>query len=145
MITTGIIKNLKPCPDRLENYLNHYENKTFTYAQFISLDEISFEDKMWVLLRLMSLENVVSFSQDADQCADQCADQDAKDAYQDVARYAQYVARCAVQDVARCADQDADQEAARYAQDAGRYAQDAVQCAAQDFVLNLTLKYLKKE
>jgi len=117
MITTEKIKNLKPCANRLKNYLNYYENKTFTYQEFISLDEISFEDKVWVLLRLMNLKDLVSLSQDTTQNAVQCVQNADQDAYQDAALYAQTVAHYA----ARCASQ----------------------VVGRDFVLNLILKFLK--
>ena len=156
MITTGIIKNLKPCASRFENYLNYYENRVFTYVQFISLDEISFEDKVWILTRLMTLENMILFSQDAARYAVQDADQDAAksaDQYaaaqcaQEAAQNAaQYAARCAqyAQDAARCAQYA--QDAAQYAQCAAQHAQHATRYALEVIspyvVLNLTLKYL---
>jgi len=96
MITTEIIKNLNPCKNRLENYLNHYRDVTFTYGEFISLNKISFEDKIWVLSKLMSLENLVLFSQNAIQYSTRYADQytaksAAQEAAQNAARYASQV------------------------------------------------------
>jgi len=148
MITTGIIKNLKPCKERFKNYLNHYKNVTFTYAQFMSLDKISFEDKTWVLIRCMTLENMILFAQDIAQCTQyaaqcaqevaqnvvQCADQEDATQY---AQYAQYAAQCA---------QEAVEDATQYAQYTDQYTQYATRCAADvmslDFILGLTLKYL---
>jgi len=141
MITAEVIKNIKPSNDRLESYLNQYKNETFTYEEFIDLNEISFEDKMWILLRLMSLKNIVLFSQNVAQECARYADQDA-------ARYAQYAARCAqetVQDEARYVYQDdaryAAQDDARYiAKSAAQYASHVV---SRYFILNLTLNHLK--
>ena len=140
MITTGIIKNLKPCTSRFENYLNHYKNVNFTYAQFIGLDKISFEDKMWVLTRLMSLENAVLFAQDAAQDAAQYAAKSAnQDAAQDAARFAAQYAQDAAQDAAKSAALRADQDATQYVQYAVQYTS---QVLSRYFVLGLILKYL---
>jgi len=172
VITTEIIKNLKPCKERFENFLTHYEDETFSYQDFISLKKITFGDKLWVLVRCMTLENAVLFAQEAAHCAksadqDQDDDRYAKSADQDP--YAEYAdqdpyrvasrladcahiaARCAAYDAARCAH-----DAARYTQDAqyvqcahdtARYSQDAAKCVSEvvgrDFILNLTFKYLK--
>jgi hypothetical protein len=53
MITLETIKALKPCKDRLDNYVKHYSEKSFTHGQFMGLKNITQEDKIWVALRLI--------------------------------------------------------------------------------------------
>jgi hypothetical protein len=53
MITLETIKALKPCKDRLDNYVKHYSEKSFTHGQFMGLKNITPEDKIWVALRLI--------------------------------------------------------------------------------------------
>ncbi len=53
MINTKVIKDLNPCQDRLDNWIKFYDNKDFTYAQFLGLKNITQEDKMWVCFRVM--------------------------------------------------------------------------------------------
>jgi hypothetical protein len=38
---------------RFNNYLKHYKQEEFTCAQFLGLEKISFDDKMWVFFSLM--------------------------------------------------------------------------------------------
>jgi len=52
-INTEIIKALKPCEDRLDNYLSHYEDFKGDIQDFLLLDKISHSDKLWVTLRLV--------------------------------------------------------------------------------------------
>jgi hypothetical protein len=53
MITLETIKALKPCKDRLDNYVKHYSEKSFTHSQFMGLKNITQEDKIWAALRLI--------------------------------------------------------------------------------------------
>jgi len=53
-ITHDIIKALKPCQDRFENFTNNYPTYSDSTANFLSLENISYEDKIWVIGRLMS-------------------------------------------------------------------------------------------
>jgi hypothetical protein len=53
MITLETIKALKPCKDRLDNYVKHYSERSFTHGQFMGLKNITPEDKIWVALRLI--------------------------------------------------------------------------------------------
>ena len=137
MITTEMIKNLRPCEKRFNNYLYYYgENKTFTYAEFISLKKISFSDKIWVLTYLMTLENLVLFAkeiayrtQETTQCADQQKATRRLVAQKGVTLYAQYAAKPGVEDFVRYATRNVARYGARY--------------GARHLVLNLTLKYLK--
>jgi hypothetical protein len=53
VINKNVIKKLKPCAERYENYLKYYKNKEFTPAQFMGLKNITHKDKLWVAFRLM--------------------------------------------------------------------------------------------
>jgi hypothetical protein len=53
MITLETIKALKPCKDRLDNYVKHYSERSFTHGQFMGLKNITQKDKIWVALRLI--------------------------------------------------------------------------------------------
>ena len=61
-ISTAIIKELKPCKDRLENYLKHYQDFDGTLEDFILLDKITYNDKVWVFNRLASKEQNVKWA-----------------------------------------------------------------------------------
>ena len=50
-ITKQLLESFDPCPDRWENYLEHYESFEGTELEFLDLDEITGRDKLWVLLR----------------------------------------------------------------------------------------------
>ena len=61
-VTTEIIKNLNPCIDRLEHYLEHYSDFDGTIEDFLALEMLTHNDKIWVSVRLMSKEQRVKFS-----------------------------------------------------------------------------------
>jgi len=63
-ITTQIIKDLKPCEDRLDNFLEHYPDFKGDHEDFLSLDRITHKDKLWVTLRLMERVDVEVFAID---------------------------------------------------------------------------------
>ena len=63
-INRKIIEKLKPCKDRLENYVSHYGNKTFDVTEFLKLDKITHRDKLWVVLRLVDPDTQVIFAMD---------------------------------------------------------------------------------
>jgi hypothetical protein len=52
-INKAVIKKLKPCADRFENLLKHCSEFNGTHEDFLELEEISHQDKLWVLLRLI--------------------------------------------------------------------------------------------
>jgi len=58
MITNKVIADLNPCSNRHENYLNFYKNKSYSKRQFMGLKNITHEDKLWVVFRLLSKENI---------------------------------------------------------------------------------------
>jgi hypothetical protein len=57
-INKNLIKKLKPCQDRYENYLKYYKDKEFTPAQFMRLKNITHDDKCWVAVRLITKEKI---------------------------------------------------------------------------------------
>ena len=132
-IDTKTIQTLNPCKDRFDNWLEHYDNKTYTVKQFFALDNITHSDKLWVVLRLVSNETKVIFALDCAfdaaaayaYAADAYADADAADA--DAAVAAAYVAAAADADAAAyVAAAAAAYVAAAYA-DAARKAKQAEQ------------------
>lgn len=50
-ITLEYIRALNPCAHRLDNYIKHYAEKEHSIREFIALDNITYEDKMWLLFR----------------------------------------------------------------------------------------------
>jgi len=54
-INKKYLKSLKPCEDRWRNYLTHYSDFEGEIIDFLTLNELSVEDKMWVCLRLETL------------------------------------------------------------------------------------------
>ena len=63
-VNSEIIKSLRPCEDRLVNYLKHYNELNFDILEFLALDKISAEDKVWVSVRLMPVNLVQRFAMD---------------------------------------------------------------------------------
>lgn len=53
MITLSTIQNLSPCEDRLQNYTTHYSEWSGTLLQFLDLDKVSHQDKVWIFSRLI--------------------------------------------------------------------------------------------
>jgi len=61
-VNSDIIKSLTPCKDRLVNYLKHYNELNFDILEFLALDKITTEDKIWVSVRLMPVNLVERFA-----------------------------------------------------------------------------------
>jgi hypothetical protein len=83
-INTKIISKLDPCANRFENWKRHYGNvETIDALQFLELDKISYQDKLWVLLRLVPRDVVEYFVFDmaVDAAANAAAAAAAADAY----------------------------------------------------------------
>ena len=51
-INTDIIRGLRPCRSRFNNYLSHYKDFDGTLEEFLALDNITYSDKVWVFVRL---------------------------------------------------------------------------------------------
>jgi hypothetical protein len=63
-VNTEYILSLKPCEDRLLNYLQHYTDFSGTVVDFLELDKISIKDKIWVVTRnyeILSEKNTLQF------------------------------------------------------------------------------------
>lgn len=61
-IDNDLIKNMKPCNSRLNNYLKYYNNCSHNYKKFINLENITYDDKVWVLRKLLSKTQAVSWA-----------------------------------------------------------------------------------
>ena len=62
LINKDIIKALNPCNDRFNNYLKHYSDFSNTLQDFLSLDNITYSDKVWVITKLFTKEQNVAWS-----------------------------------------------------------------------------------
>jgi hypothetical protein len=51
-VTREILKDLKPCKDRWENYLSYYPDFEGTLTELLTLGNITPADKIWVFVRL---------------------------------------------------------------------------------------------
>ncbi len=59
-INTEIIKKLNPCNDRFNNYIKHYLTFNGNLEEFLSLDNITYSDKVWVFTHLATpIQNVI--------------------------------------------------------------------------------------
>ena len=56
MINLEYIKELKPCKNRLANYIEHYRSFTGGLSEFLDLDKITHKDKLWVYFRSIPKE-----------------------------------------------------------------------------------------
>lgn len=61
-INTQIIKNLNPCDSRFNNYLQHHSDFDGNLKDFLSLDNITYEDKLWVITRLFTKGQNLKFA-----------------------------------------------------------------------------------
>ena len=52
-INAKIISDLKPCRDRHMNWIEHYSDFDGDILDFLELDKITAEDKVWVAVRVM--------------------------------------------------------------------------------------------
>jgi hypothetical protein len=147
LITKGVIKPLKPCKDRWDNYLKFYGDKSFTKRQFMGLKNITHEDKMWVAFRLMSAEKVMRAAADIAESvlhiyeeaypgdlrprkAIEAVRRGDRNAYYDAANAAYTAAATTATYAARAAAADAAHYAAAAAADAAHYAAAAAADAA---------------
>ncbi len=61
-ITVDTIAKLNPCESRFGNFKENYPNFEGTLTDFISLDKITYDDKVWVAIRLLSKNQLVEWS-----------------------------------------------------------------------------------
>jgi len=57
-LTKKSIAALKPCEDRLDNFIKYYGDRKLTKSQFMGLKNITQHDKLWVAFRLMTKNNI---------------------------------------------------------------------------------------
>lgn len=62
LITTDKVKELNPCDDRFDNFTNEYPDYSGTLRDFIKLDKITYDDKVWVFTRLLDKDTLVKWS-----------------------------------------------------------------------------------
>jgi len=84
-VNSDIIKSLTPCEDILVNYVKHYNELNFDILEFLHLDKISAEDKVWISVRLMPVNLVEAFVMD---CASRASTYAAKSVLKSYATYA---------------------------------------------------------
>lgn len=61
-INTEIIRGLSPCEERFNNYLEHYKDFDGTLEDFLSLDNITYSDKVWVFTKLADKTSLLKWS-----------------------------------------------------------------------------------
>ena len=61
-INIETITRFNPCKDRLDNYLSYYSQFDGSLSEFLNLDKITFRDKVWISVRLMTRTQKVKFS-----------------------------------------------------------------------------------
>lgn len=60
-INRNVIKELEPCNDRFSNYIKSYSDFDGSLKEFLALTEISYDDKMWVFIRLASSKQIIKW------------------------------------------------------------------------------------
>lgn len=68
-VNTDVIRSLKPCSYRLDNWLLHYSEFNGDIVKFLKLKKITYNDKIWVAVRLIPLEMKVIFAIDCNFAA----------------------------------------------------------------------------
>ena len=81
-ITKEFLEQLEPCQDRWQNYLKHYSDWSGTLREFMGLENITADDKLWVFTQ--NIPELAKLQQDfAFMCAaravDGCDVQEVKD------------------------------------------------------------------
>ncbi len=52
-VNTKVISDLKPCTDRYNNWVNHYNDFDGDILEFLELENITARDKVWVSLKIL--------------------------------------------------------------------------------------------
>jgi hypothetical protein len=60
-VNTEILARLRPCTERFSNYLKYYEEFNGSFDEFIDLENVSYEDKIWVAKKLLNKNQLVHF------------------------------------------------------------------------------------
>jgi hypothetical protein len=61
-INAALIKTFNPCQDRLDNFLQHYADFNGEFHEFLALENITYNDKVWVGCRLLTKNQLVQWS-----------------------------------------------------------------------------------
>jgi len=61
-ITVAIIEGLKPCEPRFNNFKANYKNFDGDIKEFLALDKITYDDKIWVWVRLASKPQLIKWA-----------------------------------------------------------------------------------
>jgi len=61
-INAEVIAKFNPCSDRFHNFKAAYPTFSGSVAEFASLDDITYKDKVWVLTRLMTQKQKFQFA-----------------------------------------------------------------------------------
>jgi len=62
LVTTDKVKELNPCSDRFNNFTKEYPSYSGTLREFLKLDKITYDDKVWVFTRLLDKDTLVKWS-----------------------------------------------------------------------------------
>ena len=120
-IDTDMIRKLNPCKSRWQNYLSYYRDFSGTFEDFLSLENISDSDKVWVGVRLLPRDLLEFFVVDCAFSAPSCFPVAAY-ATDYVSGDADYVANAAADWAAAIAAANAAYVAADYTANAAYYA-----------------------
>ena len=66
-INLDYLVSLNPCEARLDAYKSQYKNFNGTFSEFLDLKKVSYDDKIWVAMRYLNINQLVHF---AILCAD---------------------------------------------------------------------------
>jgi len=61
-LTIGMIADLKPCESRFNNFKEHYPDYEGDFRDFLALENITYEDKVWVATRVLTKNQLVPWS-----------------------------------------------------------------------------------
>ena len=62
-VNVEIIRKMKPCEERFDdNFLIHYPNFDSDLEDFLSLENITYKDKIWVCKKLLNKNQLVHFA-----------------------------------------------------------------------------------
>jgi len=62
IINKTVISNLNPCKDRFDNFVEKYPDFNGNLDSFLDLSNITYSDKMWVGVRVLTRNQEASFS-----------------------------------------------------------------------------------
>ena len=60
-ITTELVKTFNPCQDRFNNYQINYPNSDLHIVDFLKLENITYDDKIWVWKKVTTINEAALF------------------------------------------------------------------------------------